>query len=482
MSEEKNSISSDFFENTERIEKARMYDFTVSFNSLMKSLKLYGAGNDTVEKNIQKFRETLKFFFISEKLMSFSFNGNDFFINDVRIKKKRNSQLTFDDLEDFFILLQIASITFNSSVKDSTAVEFIKAGQSVMTKKQDPETVFDYFLNILKEKRIEIDISRRDSSGGDDLFSILDKSQLTRLLYRNMVSDHHIYVTKIREKRPIPIRKALRNVQNAIDLLIDGSEDSQESQLLTLASLNSLKGKYISTHLANTSILSIAAATQLGIERDLLTRIGVAAYFHDIAIPEDSKGETVEHSTNGFAYLSRLNSLNFAMMEAAITSGLHHKTYSFEGEPIVPEKPTMSTPLGEIIKVCDYYDLVTRWWPSKKTPPLKRTNAIEKIFKMAETKCFSPVAAKALFSTLGVFPPGTILRVANKNMLACSVDVFKNTGKKSKAAMLDPKLQYIGISEFHPQELVELPDEIRFRLPPETVKSILDSFEKEQSD
>jgi HD-GYP domain-containing protein (c-di-GMP phosphodiesterase class II) len=480
MTEEKNSISSDFFENTEKIERTKMYEFTVSFNSLIKSLKLYGSGNDTVEKNIKKFREVLKFFFVSEKVMSFSFNGNDFFINDVRIKKKRNSQLTFDDLEDFFILLQIASMTFNASIKDSSIIEFITSGQETMMKKIDPDSVYDHFLNILRSKAIHIDISRRDSSGGDDLFSILDKNQLARLLYRNLINDHAIFISKIKDKRPIPIRKAIRNIQNAIDLLVDGSEDSQESQLLTLASLNSLRGKFIATHLANTAILSVAAGIQLGIERDLLTRIGVAAYFHDIALPKNAKGEMIEHTDNGFAYLSRLNSLNFAMMEAAITSGLHHRTYLFNGEAVIPEKPEMSTPLGEIIKVCDYYDLVTRWWPSNDSPPMKRTNAIEKIFKMAEMKCFSPVAAKALFSTLGLFPPGTVLKVANKNMLAYSIDVFKNTGKKSKAALLDKELNFKGVYEFLPYELHELPDEIRFRLPPHTVKAILDYFEVQQ--
>jgi HD-GYP domain-containing protein (c-di-GMP phosphodiesterase class II) len=478
MSEEKNNtISSDFFENTEKIERQRMYEFVVSFNSLMKSLKLYGAKNDTVLSNIAKFRETLKFFFITEKSMTLSFNGNDFYINDIRIKKKKNSQLTFDDLEDFFIFLQIASISFPSTTKESSVLNFIFSGQETIGKKLDPDAVFDHFQNTLNSKNIDMVISRRDSSGGDDLFSILDKSQMARLLYRNLVNDHQIYRSKIKEKRPIPIRKALRNIQNAIDLLIDGSEDSQESQILTLSSLNSLKSRYIATHLANTSLLAIAAGAQLGIERDLLTRIGVAAYFHDIAIPENSQGENVEHSTSGFAYLSRLNSLNFAMMEAAITAGLHHRTYSFEGNPIVPEKPLMSTPLGEIIKVCDYYDLVTRWWPSKKGFPMKRTNAIVKIFEMAEKKCFSAVAAKALFSAVGLFPPGTILRVAKKNQLACSIDVFKNTGKKSKAAVLDKDMNFLYVSEFLPQELLELPDEIRFRTPPFTVKSILDSFE-----
>ncbi len=479
MNEIKNAISSDFFESAEKIEKAKMYDFSIAFNALVKSLKLYGPGNDTVEKNMKKFRDSIKFFFVSKtgEAVSFSFDGNDFYINDERIKKKRGSQISFDDLEDFFILLQISSMTFQPSTKNSSIINFIILGLDTIKKNIPQESVFEHFLDLMKTNDIEIGLSKRDSSGSKDVYSILDKKQLARLLYRSMIDDHHLFKAKIDEKRPIPIRKALRNVQNAIDLITDGSEDSQESQLLTLASLSSLRGKYIATHLSNTAILSIAAGAQLGIERDLLTRVGVAAYFHDIAIPETATGEDIEHCEKGFAYLSRLNSLNFAMMEAAITSGLHHKTYTFTGEPVIPEKPSMSTPLGEIIKVCDYYDLVTRWWPSNNSPPMKRTNAIEKIFKLADKKCFSHVAAKALFSALGIFPPGTVLRIAKHNMLAYSIDVFKNTGKKSKVAVLDKKMNFKGIHSLYPYELIELPDAIRFTLPPPTIKAILDSFD-----
>lgn len=476
MSEEKNVISSDFFENTERLERLRMNDFTVAFNSILKALRLYGAENDTVEKVLNKFFEIFKFFFISESLMTLAYNGNDFLINDARVKKKKSAQIALDDLEDYFMNLQIASMTFPSDLRTKELIEFITTGHDLLKKNPGPDAVFDHLEKLFHQKGIRVGITRRDSADDDEDFSILDKRQLARLSYRNMINDHALFKSKIRNNRPIPLRKAIRNVQNVIDLFSDGSSDSQESHLLMLASINSLSGKFIATHLANSTILSIAAGVQLGIDRSLLTRIGTAAYFHDIGIPERSRGETVEHSQEGFAVLSRLNSLNFAMMEAAITSGLHHSTYTFEGEAIPPEKPEMSTPLGEIIKVCDYYDLVTRWWPKRKDIPLKRTDAIEQIFKMAEMRCFSPVAAKALFSALGVFPPGTILRVAGKDLLACSTDVFRTTGQKSRAVVMDAKMKFLGIREFYPQELLEIPTGLHFKIPPETVKAILDSF------
>ena len=483
MSEEQqnNVISSEFFENSDRVERERMYDFTVAVNALLKALRLYGPANETVEKNTEKLNEVIKFFFATDSFFDFTFNGNDFLLNDVRVRRKKGLNISFDELEDFYIHLQVATIVFQKAGGISEIIEFMLIGQEVIKSNIKSDVVFDYFEKKIKSKGIKIQITQRDSSGGDDLFSILNKSQLARLTYRNMVLDHSMFKTKIAENRPMPLKKAMRNIQNTIDMICDGSSDSQESHLMVLASINSLRGKMIATHLTNTAILSIAAGVQLGIDRSLLTRIGTAAYFHDIDLPENSRGEVVEHCQNGFAVLSRLNSLNFAMMEAAITAGLHHTTYTFDCKPVPPEKPIMSTPLGELIKVCDYYDLATRWWPSRRTMPMKRPEAIEQLFKMADMRCFAKVTVKALFSALGVFPPGTVLRVIGKKQLACSLDVFRTTGRKGKAAILDKDMKFVGIEEFYPHELLEIPQGLHFRLPPETVKTMLDTFNEDTS-
>lgn len=470
------SISTDFFENSDRIERIKMYEFTVSFNALIKSLRLYGAENDTVEKNVAKLAENIEFFFVTDALMSFTFNGVDFFINDMRVKRKKGSMISFEDAEDFFTQLQIETIFIEKATKMKEIVNFIVAGQETLKKRIDNNLLFDRFEQFLRSHEIKIDITQRDISGEDDVFTILDKSQLARLTYRNMISDQTMFKNKIKKNRPMPLRKAMRNVQNIIDLICDGSSDSQESHILVLTAINSLQNKIVATHMTNTTILSVAAGVQLGIDRSLLTRIGMAAYFHDIALPAESQGENFEHNQNGFAVLSRLNSLNFAMMEAAITAGLHHATYDFDCKPIPPEKPIVSTPLGELIKVCDFYDLATRWWPARKKTPLKRAEAMTTLFKMAEIKCFAPVAVKALFSALGVYPPGTVLKVLGRPWLACSLDVFRNTGRKGKAAILDKNLNLLDIQAVYPYELTEIPQSFHFKLPPKTVKKCLDSF------
>ena len=54
MNEElsKHTISSEFFENQDRIERGRLYDFMVAFNALLKAIRLYGPQNESVEKRV----------------------------------------------------------------------------------------------------------------------------------------------------------------------------------------------------------------------------------------------------------------------------------------------------------------------------------------------------------------------------------------------------------------------------------------------
>ncbi|MBP5202952.1 hypothetical protein J6253_09460, partial [bacterium] len=240
MSEElhNNVISAEFFENSDRIEREKMYDFTVAANALLKSLRLYGAGNDTVEKNTEKLNETLKFFFATEALFDFTFNGNDFLLNDVRVRRKRGMNISFDEMENFFIELQIATIIFQKASGISEVVEFMLIGQEIIKANFKLDTRFAQFEQRLKNKGIKIQITQRDSSSGDDLFNILNKSQLARLTYRNMVLDHSMFKTKISDNRPMPLKKAMRNIQNTIDMICDGSTDSQESHIMVLASIN----------------------------------------------------------------------------------------------------------------------------------------------------------------------------------------------------------------------------------------------------
>ena len=51
-----------------------------------------------------------------------------------------------------------------------------------------------------------------------------------------MIADQLLFRSKIERRQAMPIKKAMRNIQTAIDMICDGSDDSQETHFLVLSS------------------------------------------------------------------------------------------------------------------------------------------------------------------------------------------------------------------------------------------------------
>ncbi len=467
-----------FLQSVDENIKQRGYEFASSFFSLWKSLKMYGEENDAVKKSVEKLMELLQFFFKTMPTVNFGYNGTDIVINEQRLKGKRGGEDYLEMLSHIFVSLYIGEIEISSTAQRQDLIIFCQLTRNITPGTPGDEKMFRKVEGELKARTPNIHITMYDPVQ-DELPPIIDKQQKARQIYRNLVTDFPQFRKKVLQKQPIPLKKAVRNIQNLVDLLTDDGEDSQWHHLLFLASLDSYQKMYIPTHAANTTILSVAVATQLGVPKRRLTTIGLAGYLHDIGIPEEDQRDLKNlHGETGFAFLSRLNSLNFSMMEAAITASAHHDTYDFRGVIQAATGDSYSTPLAEIVKVCDYYDIATRWWPWNPGKPLSRVNAMERIFELTnKNKTFTPSAAKGLYATLGIYPPGQILRVNKKRSLACSIGGFFSNYEEARIIILNDQMDFKGYAKLNAGALSHLPAEQHYRLPPRTHKEIFQSFQ-----
>ncbi len=458
--------------------KQRGYDFAASFFALWKALKMYGEENDAVQKSVEKLMEIFRFFFKTLPSITFGYNGTDVVINEQRLKGRRGGEDYLDMLTQIFLSLYVGEIEFSSSVTPRDLIVFCQLTRNITPGTPGTEEGF---------RKLEQEVTARLSSiriavynpALDQLPPIIDKPQKARQVYRNLVTDYALFRKKAAQKQPLPLKKATRNVQNLVDLLLDTEEDNQIYHLLFLASLDSYQKQYLATHAANTTILALATAVRLGVPKRQLATVGIAAYLHDIGIPEEDQRDMKNiHTENGFAILSRLNSLSFSMMEAAVAAASHHETYDFRGLVQGSENGAYATPLVEIVKVCDYYDIVTRWWPWNPGKPLSRVQALDRIFEMtAKKKAFFTSAAKGLYATLGIYPPGQMLRVNKKRLLACSIGGFHNSYDEAQVILLSDRMEYQGTARFNAAALSHLPAEQHYRLPPRTYQALFQSFQ-----
>ncbi len=469
--------SRNFLDSMDEHIKKRGYELAANFFALWKSLKMYGEENDAVRKAVEKNMDTFRYFFQTMPTVSIGYNGTDIIINDQRLKGKRGGEDYLEMLSQIFLTLYIGELSFSSDITAADLIMLCLVTKNITPGTPGNEEMFKNINTALTAKTSKITATMFNPVD-DELPPIIDKPQMARQVYRSLVLDFPGFQKKVFQKQPLQLKKAVRNIQNLIDLLQDESDDRQWSHLLTLASLDSYHKMYIPTHAANTTILAIACAITMKAPKKALITTGLAAYFHDIGIPEgETKDEEGMHNERGFEILSRLNSLNFSMMEAAITASSHHDTYDFRGLIKHADNPDIITPIAELVKACDYYDIITRWWPHNPGKPLSRVNAIEWIFEKAKEKVVYAGAVKALFSTLGVYPPGAVLKINGKPLYAFSIGGYMHNYDQAKAMVLDGNMQFVKFETFNAAQLSHLPAEQHYRVPPSTLQIILNGFQ-----
>ncbi len=457
------------------VDQKTMFDTILAFQGLFKAVKLYGKTNSTVLKNQEQLFLKVKQFFLLDTIVEFSTNGFDVFINAQRIRIKKSGEHPFKDFLAIFKLFTIKSIIFSSKITKEELLDFVIF---ISTQKIDEKTFnFEELKSQIEEKFPPIELIEMFNNNNSGVYAILDKVQMARLTYRNLVENFVLFQSKIKQKRPVPLKKAVRNIQNLIEILSDTSDDSQKNHLLTASSIPVLENNFIATHSANVTVLSVATGIKLNLPKNQLLRLGIASLLHDLGIDEfEIENSVTNHNHKGFAFLSRLNSLNFSMMEAALTADFHHTTHLFDTTIILEESQHRAmSPLIEILKPIDYFELITRRFSFGKTS-ISKTAGIKQLFKLGKEKKFSLMTIRALFSVLGIYPPGSILKIKNQKLLAFSMGGFDSLKSKGKVARLDRFLNFIDFKTYSPEFLEELEIDSLLELPPKTITIIMNSF------
>lgn len=470
-------ITTTFFDKNRQIEKEKLGEFVTAFFSAFKSLRIYGDDrNDTVQKSLEKLNGILRFFLVTHPSVTIEHNGVDLYINDQRIKRRRTGNENIDGIGTIFSSFAISRMILPAQTEKKDFSELFSMIRNFIGAAKGDDNAFENLAGELQRAFSPIEIIMRKGASGGGYYSVIGKAQMARLIYRNLVNDFPLFLANIKLKKALPVRKAVRAIQNLIDLMSDTSSDSQRNHLLVMSGIPSVNKRFIPSHAASVTILAVACGISLKLTTNEIMRLGLMAYLHDLGIDEDNVRNTVaDHGGMGFAYLSRLNSLNYSMMEASLLAGAHHATYDFIGRVFPPETMKPSTPLGEIVKICDYYDIATKWWPWLKRPPQGKGDAMRKVFEYTKSRCFAPIAAKALFGALGYYPPGSLMRVRNKPFVAYVLSPF--TDGPAKCAVFSSTLEYMLTDVFSVDDLEDMPRPFRFRLPPETLQKVLEVFQ-----
>lgn len=210
--------------------------------------------------------------------------------------------------------------------------------------------------------------------------------------------------------------RAKRAVLSLADLIL-----REEPAILALTALKD-PGDYLARHAVNTCLYAVAAGRHLGYRRSGLVALGLAGFLHDLGkmrwppdlhrkpppLPPDDRRRIALYPAYTGVTILRQSGLSDAAILAARAALDHARHPTLAGSPTLLRR-SIPTLAGQIVSVAHYLDARTsgRIYDPVALPP---EEAWAEIGQQAGAR-FDPLAVLAVQQALGVYPPGTLVRL-----------------------------------------------------------------------
>lgn len=231
--------------------------------------------------------------------------------------------------------------------------------------------------------------------------------------YRDAVDAIKRIVEDIKFKKRVNIEKA----RSAINSMVV-SIQRNKTPLVTLASLKA-HDEYTFSHAVNVAVLTLVQGEALGLDRQMLNDLGIAGLLHDMGklkVPEEilkkpgkltpEEFEVIKlHPADGAKIIMKTPGISKL---AYVVTFEHHIKYDLSGYPAVSREKGGLNLGSMLVRIADTYDAMrSNRYYAKEKPPEKTIKEMEE----ASGKEFEPVLLRKFIRLIGVYPPGTFVRL-----------------------------------------------------------------------
>jgi putative nucleotidyltransferase with HDIG domain len=412
-----------------------------SFRGMVQALqtaKLYGTAHAKFAKSVDKAFEGFQAAFKEKNSLVFGIVGDELaFEKEILFELSRVTR----SMLIYFKSRGIERMDFYSPMLKEELQKFLVF---LVTPKEELKKEAQEHLIILGIKnisvgRIKSGAERLEGGEPDDL-----------KLYENSLENFSRTMDNIMDNKEVDFLDLQFNVSGIFEALI-----SRHQELLKLTAMKRYD-QITFAHILNVSILSMFFASKLGLSRDEIMEIGIAALFHDIGktyvsrriIQKTGKLEIDEfeavksHTVFGAEILLKyVDTLGQLPVLAAFE---HHLKSDFQSYPKMPfpRKPHLGS---AIIGVCDIYDaLCARRSYKTSLPPV----VVYGILLKEKEKLHFPRLVDDFFKVMGVFPIGTLVVLSDSR-----VGVVRG---QNEGDIFSPKIEVIFPAD--KKEIVDLKD------------------------
>ena len=345
------------------------------FYVLLRNTRTHDRNNRAVVANAQTAMAKINGLLDISGKVSFDIVGDSLFLNGIRLRPDFSNFQAFKSVVNQARERFIRSFSFDDSIDEDDLIAFASILATVDPEEDDPycevlermqaEGITGIEIGHIEER---VQSARKRKGGAPDPAQAVVNAFASALYFVGRSIDEGI------AEAGVTPRKMKRVVQLVVDNVL-----AHEEEMLTTTSLRGHAG-YIHQHSLNVCIYSVMLAHRLGLPKNLLREIGVAALFHDNGktdVPPEilDKGGPLtaeeleakqDHTSGGVRALSHFKEADRTIVRAMLVAYLHHLNIDGTGYPETNRKIEPDT-VSRIVRIADIYDVLT----SPRSPGLK---------------------------------------------------------------------------------------------------------------
>jgi HD-GYP domain-containing protein (c-di-GMP phosphodiesterase class II) len=400
--------------------------FLLKLSAMLRTARTYDVGNQAFQRQAREFLEMVRAAMEDEAQdeLALVVVGEYFYLNGVRIRASASLLAVYHSLMNEFERRQLGGIRFLPGVHEA---EFERFFQLLVA--AEVEALAERLAETMREASIEhiVPVAAADLEDSelakslDDQAETSERGRAKRVFWRAVLGTKRVVLRARQTGRP-DLRQAKRLVQPVVDSIM-----KHEYSVVGLTALKD-HDEYTYAHCVNVSILSIGIGQALGLPRQALADLGVAALLHDVgkvAIPGDvlrKPGKLTpeewrmmrRHPLEGVKMVSRMPGVTPLTLDTMRVCLEHHMNFDRTGYPDVHGDWGQSS-LARIVSVADCFDAITAHRAYHKRP----RSAFEGLQYMLGPAriSFDPAALWALVRTVGLYPAGTVVETSSRHVV-----------------------------------------------------------------
>ncbi len=419
-----------------RIESPLYERLINAFLRIARAVHLYADNNQAVVQACSEFRKIL-FQDMDEEPLSIQLSEGHIYFKGERLRIGSRAAATAERLEEYLTGRGIYGIVWQPEAQEIPAEEIV-AFFRILAQASEHDNPLIWVRQCLAEKSIswvmveskqdlkaslpgipigEDKTASESGKGGKSPASNRAKLwERGRQSYGRTLSILKSIADKIMADKPAGVAKAMRQIQQIVDMII-----ADDEIMIGLSTLRD-HDDYTYVHSMNVSILAITMGHFIGLSKRDLATLGLCGLFHDlgkIKVPleilnKPGKLDAAEwkvmqrHSLESVLEILKLKAPPELKARLLLPPFEHHLKYDLSGYPKFHRRQHVSL-FGRILAIVDVYDAITSPRVYRKTS-LSPDEALD-LMTTGAGKDFDPLLLKAFVNLMGVYPVGTLVRM-----------------------------------------------------------------------